>query len=78
MANDKDSFQWITGASFAALRSQFINASGPDARLEVREEGKGLTFLVVDPDNDKRATAAFPANTAVDDTFTCPPICPKR
>jgi len=67
-------FHWITGASFVALRTQFINASGPDARLEVRETGKGLTFVVVDPDSD----AAFPANDPVDDTFTCPPICPKR
>lgn len=65
-------FWWITGASFAALKAQFAAATGPDARLEVREGGKGLTFLVVDPSQDTAASAHAP----VDDTFLCPPVCP--
>jgi len=67
-------FTWFPAETTQKLTAQ-LTAAGPDARLEVRQQGTAMTLQVVMPGDATvgRAPVRF---EPLNDSRICPPICP--
>lgn len=61
-------YWWFQGTPVAELRRQLNEYPAEDTRLEVRLDGKKMTFTVMAPDGH--------GPNPIDDSHVCPPQCP--
>lgn len=67
-------YHWFKGASVRALYDE-IGRLGPDnVRLEVRTEGREMTFTVVGEEGEVSTETHAPWHT-INDSHYCPPDC---